>query len=283
MRLVRSRRLVAVAMLSASLVACGGGDSDSSDSTSTTAASAATSANVVKGAEVRLVDLFSNGAAPSDVDIFAGLTAMKPGESQPQKPVRTVKYADPSQYFEPPAINGDSQFSIYPAGKTGEDDRLIQVNQTFTAGEKATILLTAGEPSPENGSIKGQTLVMFEKVADPNNAANALERPAADKALVLANASAVGDADGYNVGIPGKGCLNPAKESMKNVLVGGTSTVGFQVAPDMTSVAFYGYADKSCATPLVGPVQVDAKTGSRFLVLAYGPEAGRKALVLALS
>ncbi|MCU1368968.1 MAG: hypothetical protein JWO77_162 [Ilumatobacteraceae bacterium] len=261
------------------VAACGGGGSASDGSTATTASKGdeavttsegtgggAPTESTVEGAKVRIVNLYVPAEGePGAVEVLAGYTA-----AEDAQPAATVPFGEAGDYFAPPATSdGRSLFSLYPEGKTSDDDRLMQVDQTIVEGDQVTILLTAGETM--EGARTGSTQVFFEQTGPSSNGA-ATEPAPGDKGLLLGNASAIenlgGDTDGFTFGTPGSGCLEDEDES--STLVGGTSTLRYPVEPGAVNLAAYAFDDNDCTgPPEVGPATTDLEAGDSAYAFVY--------------
>jgi hypothetical protein len=235
-------------------------------------------ASVGSGAAVRVVNLVTLRAKPTEIVVYDTTTA-QPAD----RPLTRVAYGSASVYLRPATDQigpGSTTLSFYRPGRPTNARLLGQWNEILHAGDQVTVLVGPNllHPSPP---VPVFTATQWER-----GGPMPLAVPSAGKALVLGNGFALGviprpSTFGVQYGIPGHGCLVPAPDSTGAVHdIGGTDTVPLEVDPGTIQVAAYSTDDTSCTKrPEIRPVSIQTHPGDRVYVLAFGTQRNLHLLV----
>lgn len=286
--------LVVVAVLLAGCGSDGGGDStgtrDSQDRPGSTASGPVPTSGtsmpftppeaefVDADVRVRFVNVFSDAGTDSNIEFgwggYAGresAATLGMGEVSEPLPGRLIKDALLSSEVEPGKI--DLEVSASRAGGSEGEQPLMTDDETVAKGQELVWVLGSDE-DPMN---EGATLPMSRWIFVDGGTDDVPEPPAGKANLFLIDNGLGHIPDSFvTMGAPGT-CLN-----FSNDIGGGNAGNAYQVDPGSMEIGIYD-ANGGCAEPTGELVQLDAKAGHRYLVVAYGhTKQTRTALIVDL-
>jgi hypothetical protein len=232
-------------------------------------------------ARVRFVNLFTNATYPKgDIDVWQGYGA----SDGCGKKLATVPYGTASDYIDVTAADKDGNWSAagYVPGGADETHQIISQSETWKGGEQVTIVFLPGDPTAGQPPASGSVQAVFEK----DKASEPAFAPVPGKAVLGVSATALEyvDKEGAWVGgvVGQPACLlGPGDTATTRTNVGGTSLISYPVTPGSVDFGLFPSSEGKCAgAPAIGPATIDATTGSRTLVFAYGPDKHTEKLLV---
>jgi hypothetical protein len=274
---------MSILLASLLLAACsgspaGGGDPAGGDPPDDGGSSGGSSGQAAEGrpsgALIRIFNAYTpmNGE-PGPVDVYTQAFVLEGA-----KPKLTIPYGTMSELFDPTVRDdlGNTHFSMYWAGTTGNGVALMSQSATLTGGEVITYFLTTAEATQESGRRFG-ALQAFphqppEDAVDPNYA------PPGKGLLIVTSVGldhVLSDPSSYRLffGV-GSGCLKAIHDQDFALTSVGPGTQG-KYALDPGSYKGAVYDDDQCAkNPIVQDVAIEIAADSRNVMFVYAPKDG---------
>ncbi len=284
-----ARPLLGAALAAALLLAaCGGGGNGAEASPDTRAPG--TTAGTTEGsgggkgdcsrepgeqkARVRFVNAYTNPTYRSnDIEVWQGYGV----DDACRRKLATVPFGTASDYVEVTATDGDGNWNMVAyVDRASDDIRIVEQGETWTGGEQITFVIEGGDPGSGGRPSAGGVQAVYEK--SPKAGDVAVEAVPGRAVIGIGSYALehVLDDNAWSAGADLQGaCLESDGDTgSRREVIGGTDLVSFTVDPGGLVLGLFPSRAGNCAgTPAIGPATIDARAGSRTLVLAYGTGA----------